>query len=62
MAKPRADREKVKEKKVFIRMTKSEFEQIRQNAQMFGQGNMSNWIRERALDVAPKADEIKKDK
>lgn len=59
MGKVKEDRDQVKQKKVFVRMTKNEFEQIKQNAELFGQGNVSRWIRERALDVSVKADEVK---
>lgn len=62
MGRHKIDRDCVREKKVFIRMTKNEFDQIRQNAQMFGQGNMSRWIRERSLDVSVKIEDEKKEK
>lgn len=57
----KSDKKELREKKVFVRMTKDELDQIKQNAKLFEQGNMSKWIRERALDVSVRLDEKTKD-
>ena len=55
-------REKKRTHKVFIRMNDSELDQVRQNAELFEHGNLSRWMRNRALDVSVQPPEIKRQK
>ena len=55
-------REKKRIHKVFIRMNDSELDQVRQNAELFEHGNLSRWMRNRALDVSVQTPEMKRQK
>ena len=52
------DKKSLRDQKIFIRISKEEFEEIKTNAGKFSRGNVSKWLRDRAkepmLDVSVK--------